>query len=121
MGFIQAVKEIIAKLREMGKTETEIEDAIQTAADKEMIKCGTKKKEEQQETTEELQDVLSQKTREAELAMTAWLMARARENRRNTNNWRKMHGLPMRRRRKARSRNGKGKRADSHREDHHIS
>lgn len=36
------------------------------------------------------------------------------ENRKNTNNWRKMHGLPMRRKQKARGKRERGKRADSH-------
>ena len=36
------------------------------------------------------------------------------ENRKNTNNWRKMHGLPMRRKQKARKKHERGKRADSH-------
>lgn len=35
-------------------------------------------------------------------------------NRRNTNNWRKMHGLPMRRKQKARRKHERGKGADSH-------
>jgi hypothetical protein len=35
-------------------------------------------------------------------------------NRQNTNNWRKMHGLPMRRKQKARKKHERGKRADSH-------
>lgn len=30
------------------------------------------------------------------------------------NNWRKMHGLPMRRKQKARKKHERGKRADSH-------
>lgn len=36
------------------------------------------------------------------------------ENRKNTNNWRKMHGLPMKRKQKAREKHERGKRADSH-------
>jgi len=36
------------------------------------------------------------------------------KNRKNTNNWRKMHGLPMRRKQKARKKHERGKRADSH-------
>lgn len=40
--------------------------------------------------------------------------SRDAENRQNTNNWRKMHGLPMRRKQKARKKHERGKRADSH-------
>ena len=36
------------------------------------------------------------------------------ENRKNTNNWRKMHGLPMRRKQKARKKHERGKGADGH-------
>lgn len=47
--------------------------------------------------------------------------SRNAENRKNTNNWRKMHGLPMRRKQKVRKRDGKRKRADCHRQNAAIS
>lgn len=40
--------------------------------------------------------------------------SRNAENRKNTNNWRKMHGLPMRRKQKARKKHERGKGADGH-------
>ena len=40
--------------------------------------------------------------------------SRDAENRKNTNNWRKMHGLPMRRKQKARKKHERGKGADGH-------
>jgi hypothetical protein len=40
--------------------------------------------------------------------------SRDAKNRKNTNNWRKMHGLPMRRKQKARKKHERGKGADGH-------
>ena len=51
---------------------------------------------------------------QAKTAILKMSSLRDAENRKNTNNWRKMHGLPMRRKQKARKKHERGKRADSH-------
>lgn len=82
------LKGIIDRFRAMGKTEKEISGIIETAADKATANPDVTKPEKQ---------------REPEM-----------ENRKNTNNWRKMHGLPMRRKQKARKKHERGKGADGH-------
>ena len=52
--------------------------------------------------------------KQAKTAILKMSSSRNAENRKNTNNWRKMHGLPMRRKQKARKKHERGKRADSH-------
>lgn len=46
MGFINAVKGIIAKFRAAGKSENEISSIIETAADKATVNKGYLKKDE---------------------------------------------------------------------------
>ena len=79
MGFVKEVKDIIAKFREKGKKESEISRIIKTAAEKATVNREHLKKDEFPKT---------------EI-----------EKRRITNNWRRMHGLPMRRKQKERERN----------------
>lgn len=131
MGFRNAVKNIIEKFRATGKTEKEISSIIETVADKATVNKETLKKKEY--TKPEIKTKVSTEAFERailELGITAkqateafYRMGRSkgREERRNTNNWRKMHGLPMRRKQKARKRNERGKRADCHRQNTHIS
>ena len=51
---------------------------------------------------------------QAKTAILKMSSLRDAENRKNTNNWRKMHGLPMRRKQKARKKHERGKGADGH-------
>lgn len=51
---------------------------------------------------------------QAKTAILKMSSLRDAENRKNTNNWRKMHGLPMRRKQKARKKHERGKGADCH-------
>lgn len=51
---------------------------------------------------------------QAKTAILKMSSLRDAKNRKNTNNWRKMHGLPMRRKRKARKKHERGKGADCH-------
>lgn len=51
---------------------------------------------------------------QAKTAILKMSSSRDAENRKNTNNWRKMHGLPMRRKQKARKKHERGKGADGH-------
>lgn len=52
--------------------------------------------------------------KQAKTAILKMSSSRNAENRKNTNNWRKMHGLPMRRKQKARKKHERGKGADGH-------
>lgn len=51
---------------------------------------------------------------QAKTAILKMSSLRDAKNRKNTNNWRKMHGLPMRRKQKARKKHERGKGADGH-------
>ena len=51
---------------------------------------------------------------QAKTAILKMSSLRDAENRKNTNNWRKMHGLTMRRKQKARKKHERGKGADGH-------
>lgn len=83
------LKGIIDRFRAMGKTENEISSIVEAAADKATVK-------------------------QAKTAILKMSSSRNAENRKNTNNWRKMHGLPMRRKQKARKKHERGKGADGH-------
>lgn len=131
MGFINAVKGIIAKFRAAGKSEKEISGIIETAAEKATVNRGHLKKDEfpkpeikVESSTEAFRRAILElgiTTEQAKEAICKMGHAKGREERRNTNNWRKMHGLPMRRKQKARKRHERRKRADCHRQNAHIS
>lgn len=112
MGFVEKVKNIIAKLRAAGKTENEISGIIKEAADKATVI----KKQEIREIpeiriridTENMQNALKRvgiSAREALSAMEALYKFREPER---SNNWRKYHGLPLKRRGGKRSGRKKG-------------
>lgn len=127
MGFVEAVREIMEKLRKTGKTKEEIFEVVKEAADKATIKAEDKWKEEceKQELRNDGIDALTYAFQKGGIAVQDAVRAIGRMNkvycRKSTNNWRKMHGLPMRRKSGRRKRSGKGKRADSHRKDADIS
>ena len=91
----------------MGKTENEILSIVEAAADKATVNPDVAKNENPQkpeikiETTAEafVEAVLQMGTtlQQAKTAILKMSSLRDAENRKNTNNWRKMHGLPMRR------------------------
>lgn len=111
------LKGIIDRFRAMGKTEKEISGIIETAADKATANPDVTKPEKQREpeikieTTAEafVEAVLRMGTtlQQAKTAILKMSSLRDAENRKNTNNWRKMHGLPMRRKQKARKKSMK--------------
>lgn len=84
MEFVNAVRGIIEKFRDAGKSEKEISSIIEEATEKATVNRDAIKDRSSQD----------------------------RKKRRNTNNWRKMHGMPMRRKWKAGKRNARRKRAD---------
>ena len=112
------LKGIIDRFRAMEKTEKEISGIIETAADKATVNPDVTKPEMKIETTAEafVEAVLQMGTtlQQAKTAILKMSSSRDAENRKNTNNWRKMHGLPMRRRQKARKKHERGKGADGH-------
>lgn len=92
------LKGIIDRFRAMGKSEKEISGIIETAAEafvEAVLRTGTT-------------------LQQAKTAILKMSSLRDAENRKNTNNWRKMHGLPMRRKQKARKKHERGKGADCH-------
>ena len=112
------LKGIIDRFRAMEKTEKEISGIIETAADKATVNPDVTKPEMKIETTAEafVEAVLQMGTtlQQAKTAILKMSSSRDAENRKNTNNWRKMHGLPMRRKQKARKKHERGKGADGH-------
>ena len=113
------LKGIIDRFRAMGKTEKEISGIIETAADKATANPEKQREPEIKiETTAEafVEEVLRMGTtlQQAKTAILKMSSLRDAENRKNTNNWRKMHGLPMRRKQKARKKHERGKGADGH-------
>lgn len=118
------LKGIIDRFRAMGKSEKEISGIIETAADKATVNPDVTKPEKPREpeikieTTAEafVEAVLRTGTtlQQAKTAILKMSSLRDAKNRKNTNNWRKMHGLPMRRKQKARKKHERGKGADCH-------
>ena len=118
------LKGIIDRFRAMGKSEKEISGIIETAADKATVNPDVTKPEKPREpeikieTTAEafVEAVLriGATLQQAKTAILKMSSLRDAENRKNTNNWRKMHGLPMRRKQKARKKHERGKGADCH-------
>lgn len=118
MGWIEKIKDIIGGLRASGKNEKEIEDIVQQAADKATVagvfrvpeKLLTAPEYEQQyqifaKAAGEAMKRLKEKINEAgmtagQVAATIRKMYSVRQQ--ESNNWRKMHGLPMRRKGKRR-------------------
>ena len=101
------LKGIIDRFRAMGKSEKEISGIIEAAADKATVNPDVTKNEKPQkqenkvETKAEAFDEAIYRTgvtmKQAKTAILKMSSSRNAENRKNTNNWRKMHGLPMRR------------------------
>ena len=118
------LKGIIDRFRAMGKTENEISGIVEAAEDKATVNQDVakmkihKKPEIKVETTAEaFVEAILQAGATMEQVKTAILKMRSSrdaKNRKSTNNWRKMHGLAMRRKQKAREKHERGKGADGH-------
>lgn len=117
------LKGIIDRFRAMGKTENEISSIVEAAADKATVNPDVTKNENPQKpeikveiTAEAFVEAVLQIGVTMKQAKTAILKMSSSRNadRKNTNNWRKMHGLPMRRKQKARKKHERGKGADGH-------
>lgn len=134
MGWLDRANDIIGKLRASGRSEAEVEEIVESAADKatavrvELTPQPVRKQRQQPEIAEAfgLQESVLNTTEHdramqiymenmriaAEAAASLRMMAR-----REPNNYRRMHGQPMRRRQAMRrnDRNGNRERAVTHR------
>ena len=107
------VKNVIEHFRKAGKTENEISGMIEQAADRATVNKGVAEKKEYKRpeikvetSAEQFVEAVMQTGVTAEQVKTAIMKmcdSQRCTNRQNTNNWRKMHGLPMRRKQKARN------------------
>lgn len=126
MGFIQFVKTAICRLRAAGKTEKEISGILEDAAEKSTVNREVTKEREPETAlkpnnksnySDSLWYAIAEAGITAKEALTAlgyMRTAAAAKSRCEMNNWRKMHGLTMRRKCNRRSlRRGKRKRTDS--------
>lgn len=108
MGWIDKVKEAVMRLKESGKSEQEIEGIVNRAADAATVTQNA-------HAASPYEKVKHNATNEVDAfvyavsAFKAYAENAAKQGRRNTNNWRRLHGLPMHRERAARrsERNGK--------------
>lgn len=103
MGFVEKVENVISKLRAAGKTEKEVSEIIEQAAG-----------------GENLQDALLKVGISAKEALTAFESIYRPRRQEKSNNWRKYHGLPLKRS-KGGKRRGDRKRNDSNSENTGIS
>lgn len=112
MGFIQFVKSAICRLRAAGKTEKEISGILEDAAEKSTVN-REKTKDREPETalkpnnksnySDSLWYAIAEAgitAEEAAKALERMRAAAAAKPRDETNNWRRMHGIPMRRKQK---------------------
>lgn len=124
MGFIQFVKSAICRLRAAGKTEKEISGILEDAAEKSTVNREVTKEREPETALKpnnksnysgSLWNAIAEAGITAkEALMVLEYMRTAAKPRCKMNNWRKMHGLTMRRKCNRRSlRRGKRKRTDS--------
>lgn len=121
---MEILKGIIDRFRAMGKSEKEISDIIETATDKATANPDVTKLEKPKEPEIKAEIIVEACTRavsqvgatlqKVKTKILKMSSLRDVENRKNTNNWRKMHGLPMRRKQKARKKHERGKGADCH-------
>lgn len=122
MGWVEKVKGIIERLKASGKSKGEIADIVQQAADK-----ATVTREVERAVTA-IADGVRQMSESAANARDAFddFIKVAKtigvyDTRKNTNNWRRMHGLPMRRKRNRRMRRERGKGTDNHSKNADVS
>ena len=124
MGIMSIVKSVIEHFSKAGKIEKEISNMIEQAADKATVNKGIAEKKEYKKpeikaktTAEQFVEAVMQTGVTAEQVKTAIMKMSGSQgctNRRDTNNWRKMHGLHIRRKQKARRKHERGHGADSH-------
>ena len=101
MGFVEKVKNVISKLRAEGKTEKEVSEIIEQAAEAATVLKKTESPEHPEKIKaaggENLQDALLKVGISAKEALTAFESIYRPRRQEKSNNWRKYHGLPLKR------------------------
>ena len=101
MGFVEKVKNVISKLRAEGKTEKEVSEIIEQAAEAATVLKKTESPEHPEKIKaaggENLQDALLKVGISAKEALTAFESIYRLRRQEKSNNWRKYHGLPLKR------------------------
>lgn len=124
MGFVEKVKNFVSKLRAAGKTEKEVQKIIAQAAETATVLKKPESPEHPEESKaaggENLQDALSKAGISAREALTALESIYRPRRQEKSNNWRKYHGLPLKRS-KGGKRRGDRKRNDSNSENTGVS
>lgn len=124
MGFVEKVKNFVSKLRAAGKTEKEVQKIIAQAAETATVLKKPESPEHPEESKaaggESLRDVLSKAGISAREALTALESIYRPRRQEKSNNWRKYHGLPLKRS-KGGKRRGDRKRNDSNSENTGVS
>lgn len=101
MKFVEKMKTIISKLRAEGKTEKEVSEIIKRAADAATVKNPENKQIPEiriRADTENLQNALMRVGISAKEAIQALQTLYKVGKPEHSNNWRKYHGLPLKRR-----------------------
>lgn len=124
MGFVEKVKNFVSKLRAAGKTEKEVQKIIAQAAETATVLKKPESPEHPEESKaaggESLRDALSKAGISAREALTALESIYRPRRQEKSNNWRKYHGLPLKRS-KGGKRRGDRKRNDSNSENTGVS
>lgn len=124
MGFVEKVKNVISKLRAAGKTEKEVSEIIEQAAEAATVLKKTESPEHPEKIKaaggENLQDALLKVGISAKEALNAFESIYRLRRQEKSNNWRKYHRLPLKRS-KGGKRRGDRKRNDSNSENTGIS
>lgn len=124
MGFVEKVKNFVSKLRAAGKTEKEVQKIIEQAAETATVVRNAEIKKIPEirigADTEKLQNALKRVGISAKEALTALESVYRPRRQEKSNNWRKYHGLPLKRS-KGGKRRGDRKRNDSNSENTGVS
>lgn len=132
MGWIDKVKEAVMRLKESGKSEQEIEGIVNRAVDAATVTgiapaAVTGKESRERRSASDVVDVMCYMMTMPTLVgvdmgtgdKTSSVTVIVGRYRRETNNWRRLHGMPLHRIRAVRrwKRNGKADRKDGHSKD----
>lgn len=101
MEFVKKVKNVISRLRAVGKTEKEVSEIIEQAAEAATVLRKTEYPEHPEKIKvaggENLQDTLLKAGITAKEALVAFESIYRPRGQKKSNNWRKYHGLPLKR------------------------
>lgn len=123
MGWVEKVKGIIERLKVSGKSKGEIADIVQQAADKATVNKNEERKIHVACEVGEVLVIAKDTPKGTKYFMdekTCEILLRILHDKKS-NNWRRMHGLPMRRKRNRRMRRERGKGTDNHSKNADVS